>query len=259
MARDRDELERLRREALRATQRAGRKLARLRRERNVQETGGIDPRVPRDRIGRMNRIQLRAYLNRAESFIDRRTQFVGTSRGAPIPKATFDAYKRAERAVNKQREEFLKQISKTPSPTGRGTVGDFISRFGSDRSERRMLTNSPVKPINRKSTDFTTEKGLRKITEDLLKQSLPEFREKQIQEWREQTVEMLKRAGNKELANKAMTLSDKQFATMWTGTGFVNSVVSFYELMKSANAGDKKAFGMDVGELGEVLDWASRL
>lgn len=255
---NRDELERLREQAKDANRRVGRKLARLRREQKIRETGGIDPRLPADRIGRMNRIQLRSYLKRAERFIDRRTQYVGTSRGEPVERKVYDAYRAAERLVNKQRRALLEEIESTPSPSGEGTIGDFIRDFGADRFNRRMLTSSPIKEVHRRPQEFTSAESMRRLTESMLKEASKETRGKNIADWRERTRKMFDTIGSKKLTARFEGLSDKQFEKLWLGTSFVHSSVEWYEIIKALRFEDRTAVDDDEGELAHLLDWASK-
>ena len=71
---------------------------------------------PRKDMSKMNSRQLAAYSQQLERFTDRKNQFVGTRKGAPVPVSEWRAYKRAETSYNKATQRAYDKIKDTQLP-----------------------------------------------------------------------------------------------------------------------------------------------
>src|SRR5690606_27809505 len=92
---------------------AQRKVNRL-KNKGVEISGTpFDVRRNPSNISKYNKKQLNSYLNQLNSFVDRRNAFVGGVEGKPIPRRSWNAYKRVERAYQKAVEAHYAGIKDT--------------------------------------------------------------------------------------------------------------------------------------------------
>ena len=159
----REELVRLRAEALSRTRQAGKKISRN-KVKNVFLAGSkYDPRKSAKQISRMNSIQLKSYTEKVNAFLSRKTQFVPTLM-EPIPTALYQKYKRYERDYNAKAQVIKDMGRGHPRP---GTNNDIPNDWV--RNSESFLRNHPgvYRPIARESKYFFNEKALNTGIEDL--------------------------------------------------------------------------------------------
>ena len=254
----REELASLRAQALQETTRATRKLARLRREKGVTDFEGIDPRVSRETLKRYTTKQTLSYIARVKAFTSRRTQYVGDSQGKPMSGEAFRRYKRAEAKVNAARTALRDSIAGVKLPDSEMTVGQHMQLFGTDETRPHMLTNANVNNMNRSPRNFMSQAAMEKIMKRLEREASSQGRASMVRDWREQAERMIDDIGNKGVAKTLKNLTDKQFETLWVGTGFVSSFVSWYDMQQKGLM--SQALIDDVSfEVKSLIRWAGKL
>ena len=229
------------------------KLARLRRVGGVTDSAAIDPRRALKAEGRLNRRSVEKYIRDMDSFLDRNAQFVADSKGRPIPAKEFKAYKKLEEKANLRRINFLKDVENIPLPGGYSKVGDFIRMFGPSDWKPNMLTDNLTMPTARESKSFTSLNAMRKVIKALENENQSQYGN--VKAHRRESNEMFYAIGNDRLTNKLKLLDDRRLATLWSGSGFLNSLISLYEMV-SQYGSDYDDYDKDVFDVEYLLDWA---
>ncbi len=253
-----EQLARMRSEALRMNRNAGNKLRRL-RQKGVSPSA-IDPRVPAERIRRMNSVQLAGYMDRMDTFLDRRTQFVGSRLGQPISKQTWEEYKRVEHAVNLRKERLFNKYGDRTLPTGenvrtrREKFGGVFGGFVYDQTGSKILDRKPY--------NFTDERAVRRTIESERKKLTRGFQLNELRKWRNQAYELIAQSGNPELANRVRSLSPEKFEAMWRLTNFVHDASIRYEIEKSKverRPYSTRAEEQTQSNVDNIVSWAENL
>lgn len=226
------------------------KVARMRRVGGVTDLGDLDPRRALKAENALNRRSVEKYVRDMDSFLSRKVQYVGDSKGRPIPKAEFMAYKKTEALANLHRTKFLRKVEDLPLPGGYSKVGHHIRMFGAKDWKPNMLTDDVSMPTSRESTSFTSANAMRKVKAAMEKELDTEFG--MSSDRRKQAEDMLNFIGNDRLTNKLKKLDNFQLATLWKGSGFLNALISLYDLLKQFGEPDDK----DIYDVEHLLDWA---
>lgn len=225
-----DQLNRLRQQAAAKQRQAGKKISRNATVKDVFISGTeYDPRLPQDKVRRMNSAQLKGYVRRLDQFNNRTTQFVPGARGAPIPAAVWGAFKNAERHVNDARRLALDRIKDIQAPGNDMTIGEQRAADMPKFPTAATAANDPYRPSNRKSTGFTRADFVKKATEDAKRNIRDGGRAKLIAAGREDAMKMLEAVGNGDLAARLSYLSDQQFDILWHNTRFAYSLALEYD------------------------------
>jgi hypothetical protein len=259
----RDELNRLRREALQAQRRVNNKVSRL-KAKGVHIAGSKhDPRTDAKKIGVYTAKQLISYINKAESFTSRKTSFVGGVEGKPIPKELFLKYKRLEAIRNNVVDARMSERGHYMVPGLGKTIQEREdSLFKGKRAQGGPVSKEFVK-FNRSPENINGVEGLTKLIRDYQKKNKRATTPKMIKEWREQLDEMLKTIGNDNYRERANALSDYQFDIMFDNSEFAGNASLLYEMAKSMASGRKQAWfdGVSPGAhnaITDALEWAEK-
>lgn len=262
------DLDRLRAEVERKRKAATNKINRTRRQNGAELAGtGFDPRRQPGIEHRYNRAQLQTYLSNLNDFMRRTNQFVGGSRGVPMRKGRFEAYKKLENRQEALRQAHDNLMGELPTPTGMTVAGN-----------KQMLHQGagnavygPYRQFDRAPSDITGPASLEKLIKDMRNRVSSEFLPSRIQQGKENLKKALTVIGRTEFIDDINKLSDFQFDAFWYGTNVAEAVFMQYgietertasevageEPTRKERAQDKVIQGA-VDELGSVLQWASQ-
>lgn len=228
---------------------ATRKVARL-RSKGVQVVGTkYDVRRPSAKIDKLNSIQLAAYITKLNSFVDRKTQFVGDVHGRPIPATLYREYKATERQINNTVNKAYEQIKDINLPGQNRTIDDRMQAITPKHKHAGNAANSPYLPVVRNPENFASEKKLKEMIAKNKKRLKTDFLAKDLKRDREVVRVMANTLGRPDLAYRVKKLTNDQFNILFNFWGFINKLGLPYEVAQ-ARIRDKK----DRAELQDNLD-----
>lgn len=232
------DLNELRAEVLRRQQAAQRKVARLRRKGvNISGTP-YDVRRNPENIGRYNSRQLQSYLNQLNSFVDRRTSFVGGVEGMPIPREKWQQYKRVEKAYRKRAEAHYETVKDTFIPQSGLTVEGFDKKIRRKREPGKGGVPRPMELFSdRMPYEVLDEKKLARLQKNLEKKLQADYLPKEVKRSRKKMLQAVAEFGDKELTDLAKSLTDEQVDTLWNYTDAPRDIFSGYHYMRLLSAG----------------------
>ena len=265
------------RELARSRQRAAnKKVSRLNRVGNV-EIGGTkyDPRKPLKLVDRYTERQLKSYIAKLDSFIDRKTQYKPDSKFRPIPIEKWRAYKKVERAYNVKAKKELDKVEAIKLPNGM-TIGQ---RRAMTEAPHPQMLNPAVnsrKPINRKSISVSSGDKLGKLMKDLNKRFTPKQMAAEVKKNRRVVDDMLSYMGLDDIRERIADLDSKQFSLLFNhSSDFMNTLAWIYDNQKIINdpnsSKNAKQIARDQnktlmsgdqegsGGLEELVSWAEKL
>lgn len=219
---------------VRARQRAaGNKISKMKRRSGAVLAGTeLDPRKSSAAINKLNTRQLEAQLRRLDSFIDRKTQYVGLANGV-VPKKKWKQLKDTERKSNEALTPLFKAADATKSPGGDWSVVDKYLVLYPNRREtyakrinnRTGLTYSALEP-----GDIYSPKALDKLIKRLKQQAKPGFLEAR---YKKQFANFEKMAAASTIPVDVKkfrdTLTPYQFSMLWDWGGLPNSLSVFVD------------------------------
>lgn len=229
MARKDDGLSELRSQVLKRQRAASRKVSRL-RSKGV-EVAGTKADVRRDpgKIARYNRTQLEAHLNRVNTFVDRRTQYVPDTYGRPVKAEVFKAYKSVEQQLKNIVDSEYARFKDTKIPGKKDTVGDRMSRVTAKFRHAGSATNSPFVQIERDSKNFRSEAKIRQMTAAYKKKLRTNFLKKNLKVDREVVEKQLTTLGRDDLIARVNKLNNDAFNALFNFWGFIEKIALPYE------------------------------
>lgn len=255
----------LRDEVRRRQQAAQRKVSRLRR--NGVEIVGTPFDVRRDpsNIARYNTKQLRSYLGQLNSFVDRRNAFVGGNEGVPIPRSSWNAYKRAERAYQKVVESHYAGVKDTFIPTAGKTVQGFDKTMRRTRERgkggvpRPFEQFPPLQPF-----EVMDEKKLKRLQQRLEQKTSSGYLHKELKRQRYQMLQAVNEFGDPSLNELAKGLTDEQLDTLWNYTDAPRDLFAGYHFLQLLSTGKADEAQANIHEdasheARQWLEWASSL
>lgn len=255
----------LRDEVRRRQQAAQRKVSRLRRK-GVDIAGtAFDVRRDPSNIGRYNTKQLRSYLGQLNSFVDRRNAFVGGNEGTPIPRSSWNAYKRAERAYQKTAEAHYSSVKDTFIPAAGKTVQGFDNtmrrtrRRGGGGVPRPFEQFPPLQPF-----EVMDEKKLKLLQRRLERKTSGDYLPKELKRQRHQMLQAVNEFGDPSLNELAKGLTDDQLDTLWNYTDAPRDLFAGYHFLKLLSTGKADEAQANIHEdasheTRQWLEWASTL
>ena len=251
---------------------ATKKASRIRTTHGANITGtDFDPRRLPGTEKKYNMRQLLAYKQSLESFLDRKTQFVGL-RSGPVPRSDWLKYKAAETAYNSHvNTNFEKvkdrELPKPVSEASRGeTIGERMAKMTPDhRVMRGSSVNSPYDPIVRDPMGVKDNNALRKLTESAERRLRESQMGKDLDSARDQFDRMKFYIGDNDPIFKGVeSLNDEQFSILWYFTSFADNLSMEYNLLKMLNEGKGKAYAAPTiatarENYSELIDWAKKI
>ena len=192
----------------------------------------FDPRVERERINRYTKSQLRSHIDRLNSFIDRRTQFVGADDQSPITMDRWGLYK----ALESQRNDIVRQMRGNRDALIIGNTNTTVAERRKAMQDAANLRqrNPAVNPeeiLDRKPYSLANAKAVDRAIEAMRKKLDPDYDAQRMRDAMGQFVDMMDRVDNEELKNAVIDLSPEQFDVLWNDTAFVTALGHIYEMM----------------------------
>lgn len=240
------------------------KVSRIARVQNVNIAGtNLDPRIPAAKIDSMNTRQLQSYLNKAHTFLDRRTGYVRGKGGVPLPLSEWQAYKAVERANNRLARKRLEKYGDIQIP---GTTMTAREREGNRSRNPRMrntASNRPIDIVIRENAEgFSTVEGLRKIRRQLEKRLTKKHLVKSMKKTRQTAIKAYTKMGNQAMLRSIRNMSDEMLDFLWNYGGLAESTFSRYENLVSSTTETLEARGFEKvsadaeSDIEETLKWA---
>jgi len=244
VSRKNNRLNELRAEAAVLEQRAGRKMARVKRNTGAVVAGSnFDPRRDTSKVGRYNTRQLASYVQDLKTFNSRGTQFSSGVRGAPLPRAGrggWQDYKAGESMLKTRFEQQIKPFEneRLPGPgskpgaikLGSETIGQRAEKI---RAKHPTTTNQGYKPPERQPFNVKDAESLNKLTKANRKRMTKKFMKDEHKRAREEFGRMVADFKDEGLTNSVATLSKGQFDILWNFTKFADSMSLAYHHIKS--------------------------
>ena len=265
-------LNELRAEIKRLRTNATKKASRIRVNHGANVTGSsFDPRRRAGVEKSYNKRQLETYKKNLESFLSRKTQFVGGAGNTPITRQDWLKYKKAETSyndfVNKNFDSVRNyELPKPPTARRGETIGERMAKMTPDRREMRgSSVNSPYDPVVRDPFRVKGIEALRKLTEAAEKRLRDSQTGKDLKDAREQFSKMKAYIGKDDPIFKDIdSLTDDQFSVLWFFTPFADQVSMEYNILQLLNEGKGKAFAAPTisnarDTYSELIDWAKKI
>lgn len=210
-----------------------RKISRLKTQHGAVLSGTkLDPRRAPRQHGRYTQRQLETYKRSLEKFLSRNTQFVGDSRGRPIPKTVWSRYVKAEKRFGELVESRFGSVRDLQTPYGE-TLGERMAKMTPDHptlsgAESRQF----YRPAKRRPDNVKDIKALLRLTKDLENKSDPKYFEKLTKRVRGQFDAMVETVNEPKLKELVSKLTDEQFAAAWHYGGLPTALGLGYEIMQ---------------------------
>lgn len=252
-------LQELRALALKRTRAAGNKASRLRKQ-GVEVAGTeFDPRIPSERVGRLNRRQLEAYIGRVNSFTNRNTKFVGGANGAPLPKHLVAQYESAEFRRN-QRLRRRGRVAGNVVIPGTGMTVEQRQRLMESRANDALRADgqwdySPYTPHTRRVEGFASADALRQMIDLERRAGTTAALNASLQVQKARHIEWLEERGQVGMAADIRRLSDDQFDLLKHKTDYANHIKFLY--MGTEDSDESVAASMRDDNLGDAIDLVS--
>lgn len=259
------DIARLRKELKQRVQAANRKVNRLEKQ-GIEITGTeFDPRRENPRIDRYNSNQVESYRAKLDAFVDRKNRFVGDTRGRPIPRSEWQAYKRAESRANRKSDNAFNKIKDVYVPSAGQTIAQ---REASTKSEfprtANPAVNSPFNKITRKPEQLASRKALEALTKQQQAKVDPRYMEQFVADGRVQLEKMMKVINRPEMQERFDKLTTKQFHLIWGYTNAADDLSTDYEIITASGKGksnksDEKLQADSLENVSDILDWVSKI
>lgn len=253
-------------EAARKLTSVQRKVARLRREKGVEIAGtSHDVRISRADIGKMNSRQLQSFMRKAESFTNRKTQFVAGANGVPLDAKRVREFQRKENMLNERHSRVMKSI------------GDFEAPFTGMTLEQRDKQMRPTvraggeaftrtfEPVKTRIQDVRSMEAIDALDKWREKQLRPTYARERVNSARDELNKMLTRTGQDFFKARFNALSDEQFFTLWEYGPYAGDVSAIYEIMKAQSEqselsdADRQIYEDLSYEINDALAWAESI
>lgn len=239
MARKNPEREALLQQVLSRQRAAGKKVSRLKSQ-GIELAGTKnDPRRPANNVKRYNTRQLRAHLERLNTFTSRKTRFAADAHGKLLSPTDWQRYKRAENQINRAKKKVLDKIGDIKAPGAGGlTIAERLKVMTPNRPRAGNPAANPFTFVQRKSTAFTSSDALKKLTDDLQRKLKSDFLASDLKASHAEARDMLSTLGADRIQSRLDKMSDFHFNILWNFTSFATDVSYPYELYKKILAGE---------------------
>ena len=181
---------------------------------------------PRKDMSKMNARQLAAYSQQLERFTDRRNQFVGTRKGAPVPVSEWRAYKSAETSYNKATKRAYDKIKDTQLPNSQLTVDQFQKLINPPVPGRSFAgIDTPYRKVDRSSKNIENRKAVQALTNQLKNRQDSDYMKSKSRIARELAIAGISNLHNPELVKRIQLMPERQFRRLSVYTNFMEDVV----------------------------------
>lgn len=247
-------------------QAAQRKIRRLTDQKGVQIAGTrYDPRKDAKVIDRLTGAQLDAQLARLNIFIDRKTQFVAGAHGVPMTKKQWDRTANAQARANAAKKKLKDKFKDVFVPESGSTIGQREATIDADRKlAGNPAVQKPWTPTNYQPRNVTSDKALKKLEKQLMKQTSMTYQQQAYKNARKQARQIMSVVKDVNLERKLKKLTPDQFMALWFGSPFATAFSIIYEIAQALLDKEERAFHEDQladsrGEAHRLTDWASGL
>ena len=209
-----------------------RKMRRHERERGIEDWGRYDIRVPTDRINKLNRRQLQVAIDRANSFMNRRTQFVANIKDEAVGKSLYQEYINAAK-------QFNKRLAAKRAKWDKKTLG----KLGLRDIEIERMTNKGVWShlesgsynkhgfeVLAKPEQFHSEAGLKKKIKALRTKLTKEQQNRERREFKRELNKLAESLSSPELRKAVQKLSGQQLDYVMDSPAIMNALKLAYTI-----------------------------
>lgn len=272
MARRKNEVDRLRREALRLQRNAMNKMSRIKNKRRDEWTGEpvgpklrntkFDPTKPKSNIQRLNSNQLQTHIERLKEFLHPSTQFVADEEGVPETIQKWRAYKWREQRRNQMlAEQKADRQDLFINPLGL-TVQERHEQLREKRTQNPSVNIEDI--IEREPFNLAKITQLDKLIKLYDKRLESGYDEKRMEAAKKSFEGMMGSIENDELMTAVNKLTPGQFDVLWNDTTFAWALGTVYEIIQRANKGnpkdtDEKRMADQYEMVRDLIEWAGRL
>ena len=177
---------------------------------------------PRKDMSKMNARQLAAYSRQLASFTDRKNQFVGTRKGAPVPVSEWRAYKSAETSYNKAVKRAYDKIKDTTLPNSALTVDQFQKMVNAPNLANNYAgIDTPYRSVNRSPKNIESRKAVEALTQQLINRQDSEKVSQKSAIARQHALEGIKNSHNAGLVKRLELMPERQFKRLASYTNFM--------------------------------------
>lgn len=223
-----------------------------------------DPRSNPRNIGKLNRKQLTAQIDRLSQFTSRSTQFGMDARKRPLPVSELSVLERKIQRANRRAERVFDKVGHILLPSGKETVRDRLEKMegGKHKKAGNRSANVPYAPLKVKDRNIASEKGLQKLLANMDKRLGGDYIANEVKRDRRSASRILGQLGQKKMRAEVNKLTDAQFYTLWNMTSFANDITLPYEgYQKALEKGSKPKYQdtADITSINEAkrnLTWA---
>ena len=250
------EINELRKRVYQLQRRSEAKLGRLGSQKNVRESGKIDPRKPGSWVAHASSRDLNAQIKRLETFNSAKTQFFGDASGRPMPKASWGEYKKAERELNKWRGDFFDSVKGTRLANG-ATIEQAVGLRG---YKYHAKIDDFVKEKNVDHASFTSEKALKRRTVELRKLNRVGVKGMTaLTRSHFNSIAVDSMMDGLPFVDRVKGLSDDQFLVLWTSTDFQKQLATTYQALRAGllDKYNTEPYEQALDNLNELLDWVT--
>lgn len=243
------------------------KVNRLRRDKGVEISGTEhDVRIESARLNRYNSRQLDAFIQRANAFVSRKTQFVAGAGGTPLPAQRYRVLQKLETHYTNAGKSIMDSIGELEAPFTGMTIRQRDKQMLPDVKAGGEAVQRTFEMVFTDHRRIKNKEALEKFINLRIKQADPTYASSRVKKAREQLDQMFTTIGAESFKDIANKLSDEQFFVFFEYGPYVNDVGIQYSLVKQAQDEDRELTTSDAqmfedtnAELRKALKWASKL
>lgn len=255
-------LNNLRREAIKRTQAATRKMARLRAKGVILTGSEFDLRKAPSDIRKLNTKQTESYIAKVNEFVNRRNQFVGLSEGAPVPLSEWKKFTAAQDSYNAKVDAHRAAFAEVFVPAKGMSVEEWHRKMNPDKGIFAIgkAAHRPLSPSESDRASIVDRAAMKTLQEDLKRKSQPEYLAQKIAEGREQMKMMLDAMGGTGIQEEADKLTDYQFNVLWSELDLAETISGMYFIITSSNRrSDAMIYDDKINDAKELLQWGQTI
>lgn len=237
------DLARLRNQVLQKQKNATRKANRIQNEQGIRVTNSrYDPRVPNERVSKLNTQQLNNLGNRLDQFTSRRTQFVKGHNSTPISRDSWNEYQGLQRQVNDRIVSERIALGAVMLPGSNQSIGERAQMFFRPNSSGG---ENSLDPYSRKTTGITSQKAMNTLIRDMRKRVDPNFESRLDQKRRKNFRKMLGQFNRPDIARELRKLTPQEFRILWENDRVIQDLAEEYTIAKDLMTDDDNAIERD--------------
>jgi len=220
----------------------------------------FDPRTDKD-VTKMRTRDLQAYERRLDSFTSRSTQFEAGSRGAPLPRQKWQAYKQSENAVRDAFNAALDPLRNIPLPgPGDETIG---IRQDKVRTKHPTAANIGYVPPERKPFNVKDVDALDKLTKSNRKRMTKRWKGDEYKRAQNELMQMVSVFEDDALNKSVVGMTKGQFDVLWNMTGFADKMsITYHHYQKKYTPKQQmpqELIDTELAQAKELITWVKQL